>query len=194
MTALHRHRALPARATGSAPRRQDARWGFETAFVPRHGIAHHRLIVLAPGSTRSDHRLMRLHQEAPALATIAALPLLLLLAPALGALGALLVVLGVACAAAGLAARAARGPRRTAVRIDTCVGLEAHPLPSRAARTAQLHAAARLTSARQELRAGRITPVAFEQVWQEVYEEVLPFDRRRARSGRRPEGSRLSGR
>lgn len=147
--------------------------------MPRYGVAYHRLVVLAPGATRRDHRLLRLHQEMPLLALVLAVGVTLMLGPTLGGTGAL-----AAAVAAGVVSLAASrhltwGTRQQAVRIDTCTGLDLAPLPSRAARLAQLQAIARLRSGEADVRAGRMTPVEFEAVWHEVYEDVGAFDSRR---------------
>ena len=155
-----------------------ARWGFVRTTVSRYGVTYRRLVLLAPGSTERDFRLVRLHQESPWIAVLLSLPALLL-APRVGDLDAVIAAAGVACACVAISAHVSWSARRRAVRLDTCSGPDLAPLPSRATERVLVETSAILRAGQHAVRCARMTPVEFERIWQAAYAAAAPFDSRR---------------
>lgn len=170
MTVVVRTRIRTHRARPITP----PRWGKLNTWPTRYGVCRHRLVVLAPGSSAADARRWRLAEESPWISAVVATLVLVLSASTLGTTAAL--VLAVVSSASGflLVRRLTRRVRLGTRELTICTGMTPDPLPSPSADLLLWELVARLQSADEALRAGRITSAQHELAWGEAWELLPP--------------------
>lgn len=167
--------------SGSAGSVTPPRWGSVTTWPSRYGICRRRVVVLAPGTSAADAGLWRLSAEYPWVGAGLAVLGLVLAASLLGPAVGLCVVLG--CYGAGfvLVSHVSAGVRHGARELLICTGMTPEPLPSASADLLFWETVARMSTADEALRDGRIDRARHELAWAAAWEELpershpLPF-------------------
>lgn len=152
------------------------RWGTLNIWPTRYGVCRSRLVVLAPGSSAADARRWRLAAESPWISVASATLVLVLTASTLGSTAALALAVTSSVSGFLLVRRLTRRVRHGARELTICTGMTPDPLPSPSADLLLWELVARLHSADEALRAGRITGAQHELAWSEAWELLPPRD------------------
>ncbi len=174
---------VATRHTVQEPRFRPGRWGLLQVAPRRYGVVRFRLVVLAPGSTRLDHAVLRFADGCVWFGAATWAGIVGTLGPASGPGGGAWRVLVLATVLATLVTwlvhRSGRGVRSTAREAWVCAGPRPVSFGERASDRAA--AAAGILRAADELRAAhRMDAVDYEIEWARAWSLLPPRRRRRS--------------
>jgi uncharacterized protein DUF6611 len=161
-------RAIARLLDGAAP------WGSATVTVDRFGGTRYRLTVYPPGTGESERRWLRAWRGWPLWGAMLWVVSEILLSGVVGPWTALVV--GVtACVVSGVVTSVLAGAARTHVRTIGAMVLAGYRDPeSMAARGKIQRLASVLSEADDRRRAGALSPIDYEQLWWQVYDQMAP--------------------
>lgn len=148
-------------------------WGSFDATVGRFGLRRYRLVIFPPGISATDRRLLRLWRGWPVGGAVLALLALMLLGDAVAPPGITLLVVAAAYLGVGAALFVVTAGVRAGVRSMALILLAGDLDPRERQSFAEWDVLVDLlTTADDELAAGKIAPVQYEASWWQAYDRL----------------------